>query len=385
MRKIAFALLSNSRDPIPSTRIACLNLFPYLRQAGYRADVVFEPLEPDETPRVDGLVEKVLDGGYETVVFQKIHGDSILQAIRRLRQAGVRTIYSVCDLVDNDMAGAVDATVAVTHYLRSLYDPKLHPRIHVVHDGIERPDLCREFASDRPQRARSLIAGLVTSHSPYAVPVLGVLPRPWRADIIGRFPAAHPWWQRLRRARWGTSRSQSLTNTLRILRAAVHPRVRHISWDPVTVYKRLLACDIGIIPIDADTNCGRQASPPGWKLKSENRLTLKMALGLPVIATPIPSYEAVIRHAENGFFARSRTDWLNCLKRLQDPEVRIEVGARARQAVLARYSMEAQAQAFIEVLEAGRPTGSFRARDGAGVYTEPTGRYAGAKVGPCPD
>jgi glycosyltransferase involved in cell wall biosynthesis len=356
MRKIAFALLSNSRNPIPSTRIACLNLFPYLHQAGYLPDVVFEPVEPHEMPRVDGLVEKVLDGGYETVVFQKIHGDSVLQAIKRLRQAGVRTIYSVCDLVDNDMAGAVDATVAVTHYLRSMYDPRLHPRIHVVHDGIERPDICRKVASDRPQRgARSLIAGLVTSHSPYAVPVLGVLPDPWRAHIIGRFPAVHPWWQRLRRARWGTSGSHSLTSTLRILRAALHPRVRHISWDPVTVYNRLLACDIGIIPIDAAANGGGQASPPGWKLKSENRLTLKMALGLPVIATPIPSYEAVIRHAENGFFARSRADWLSCLKRLQDPQVRMEVGARARQAVLARYSMEAQAQAFIDVLEAVRP------------------------------
>src|SRR5688572_2795801 len=185
MNKIAFALLSNSRNPIPSTRIACLNLFPYLHQAGYRPEVVFEPVEPDETPRVDGLVEKILDGGYGTVVFQKIHGPSVLQAITRLRQAGVRTIYAVCDLVDNEMASAADATIAVTDYLRSMYDPGLHARIHVVHDGIERPHVFRAFAPQPPpQKARPLIAGLVTSHDLYAVPVLRVLPDPWRADII---------------------------------------------------------------------------------------------------------------------------------------------------------------------------------------------------------
>jgi len=352
MSKIAFALLSNSRNPIPSTRIACLNLFPYLEQAGYRPEVVFEPVQPNETPQVDGLVEKVLDGGYETVVFQKIHGPSILETIKRLRHGGVRTIYSVCDLVDNEMAGAVDATIAVTDYLRQLYDPALHARIHVVHDGIERPSLFKAPSRGMDRSGpRSLVAGLVTSHESYAVPILGVLPGPWRANIIGRFPTFNPWWRRLRRARWARPRPDSLWRALQVFRAAVHPGVRHIPWEREAVHSCLLACDIGIIPIDTSDSRAEQAQQPGWKLKSENRLTLKMAVGLPVIATPIPSYEAVIRHGENGFVARSKGDWLNCLRRLQDPELRMNVGARARESVVPRYSVEVQAQAFIDVLE----------------------------------
>jgi glycosyltransferase involved in cell wall biosynthesis len=233
-----------------------------------------------------------------------------------------------------------------------MYDAGLRSHIHVVHDGIERPHVFRTPSQGlNPKKRRSLVAGLVTSHELYAVPVLGVLPEPWRADIIGRFPTIDPWWQRLRRARWGTPPSDSLRTTLRTLRAAAHRRVRHIPWDAETVYTCLLACDIGIIPIEAADNYPEQTPPPGWKLKSENRLTLLMAMGLPVVATPIPSYEAVIRHGQNGFFALSRGDWLSCLRRLQDPQLRMDVGVRARESVLARYSKEAQAHAFMDVLQ----------------------------------
>jgi glycosyltransferase involved in cell wall biosynthesis len=102
--------------------------------------------------------------------------------------------------------------------------------------------------------------------------------------------------------------------------------------------------DIGIIPIDPEVN------PEGWNLKSENRLTMKMCVGLPVISTPIPSYEAVVEHGQNGFLARSRHDWIECLETLRDPALRRGIGERARESVMKKYSMDEQARRLIEVL-----------------------------------
>jgi glycosyltransferase involved in cell wall biosynthesis len=111
----------------------------------------------------------------------------------------------------------------------------------------------------------------------------------------------------------------------------------------------LVEADIGVIPIVADADPAVIA--PAWKVKSENRLTMKMSAGLPVIATPIPSYEAVIEHGVNGFLARTRHDWDRCLDALRDPELRREMGEHARRSVSARFSMQAQAERFIAVCE----------------------------------
>jgi glycosyltransferase involved in cell wall biosynthesis len=110
--------------------------------------------------------------------------------------------------------------------------------------------------------------------------------------------------------------------------------------------------DIGIIPIDASPAHEPGSNAPKWKVKSENRLTMKMCAGLPVVATPIPAYEPVIEQGHNGFLARSRRDWIQCLEALRDPDARREIGQRARESVLVRYSMDEQARRLIAVLEA---------------------------------
>ena len=75
-----------------------------------------------------------------------------------------------------------------------------------------------------------------------------------------------------------------------------------------------------------------------------------MSVGLPVVASPIPSYEAVIQHGINGFLARSERDWATCLTALRDPVRRREMGLAARAFVSEKYSMEAQAAKLLAVL-----------------------------------
>src|SRR5581483_8284204 len=112
-----------------------------------------------------------------------------------------------------------------------------------------------------------------------------------RVTIVGAYPK--PVRQRFKEARWALARKPSQVDRLQYLRFLTHPRIRRVSWDAVGVYDHLLSADVGVIPVE------RAAAEGGkigiWAIKSENRLTLKMATALPVVAAPVPAYLPVIR------------------------------------------------------------------------------------------
>lgn len=343
--RVGFVLLSNSRQSLPSTRISVLNMLPYLRDAGFAAEIAYEPAQPNHTPDLSGLDLRALAARYDLVYFQKVHGSSVLQAVRTLEHAGVRTVFGLCDVVTPEMVEATSATAVVTEHLRMLHPLPLRAKMHVVHDGIEQPAHRRPPASDNHgSRRRPLRAVLVTSSAPTILPILERPPQWLRVSIVGAYPA--PAW-RGRRLRWIREQLavRPVGERLATLSSILDRRIERVPWHPTGVYDQLEQADIGVIPIDME-------HAAAWQLKSENRLTLKMAAGLPVITTPIPAYEAVVEHGRNAFFAHSRADWLQHLEALRDPALRQAVGERARAAVLPRYSKEAQAQALIATLQA---------------------------------
>ncbi|OWW19687.1 glycosyltransferase family protein [Noviherbaspirillum denitrificans] len=349
--KIGFVLLSNSRNPIPSTRIAALNIFPYLRAENLEPHIVFEPEHATETPDVSHLATTLIKEGFQIVVFQKVHGPSVETLARRLSEAGIKTVYSVCDLINTTMADATDATLVVSEYLKSQYPTSLQSKIHIVHDGIEDPEVCKTSWSDHAgSRSRPLRAVLVTSVELDRLPHLEAPPEWLAVTIVGRYAAAGQVMQRFREARWNLARQQCFHDRLAYLRFLANRRIRCLAWSQATAYESMQNADIGILPIETVPAHLPGNVPPPWKLKSENRLTMKMCVGLPVIATPIPSYEPVIKQGVNGFFAQSYADWNKCLGALRDPALRRTMGERARESVRESYSMENQARRLITVL-----------------------------------
>jgi len=346
-KRIGFVLLSNSSAPQPSTRITVLNMLPRLKASGFEPIVVFEPKTAHETPDVSGLTERMQSLRIDIAFFQKVHGTSILAEIKELRRVGIQTIYGVCDRIDEEMVRATDATVVVTDFLKQQHPKDLHPRIHVVHDGIERPSLYRnDLKLDKPKRRISAV--LVTSSAPETIPVFKKIPDFLDLTVVGRYPEHRTQMQELRR---------------RIRRALYRPQEPTLGplfgygfqtrpWHPERVYEHMLNADIGIIPVDMsfDPLPGREISY--WQVKSENRLTLKMALGLPVIASPVPSYIDIIKNGTNGYIAYTQKDWLDALEALRDPQHRKLVGEAARASVLDTYSMDSQASKLIAVLNA---------------------------------
>ena len=354
--KIGFVTLSSAAHALPSTRIAVLNMLPLLRQHGFEAEIVYAPPVPTETPALPvDLLNGIVSQGCDIVVFQKMHGPSVLALASALEARGVRTVYQVCDLVDASMAEATSATFVVTDFLRSLYPRELQPRIHVVHDGIEQPQLARLERAAAGSANAPLHAVLVTSAELTHLPVIGN-PPPWlRVTIVARYPPRSDRVARLRTSRWALARQPGWSGKLDYLRFVTHPRVAREAWDAEGVYRHLLAADVGIIPVETtqdDDDGSPSMQVPAWKVKSENRLTLKMALGLPIVATPIPAYLPIVEQGVNGFLARTRDEWLDCLQQLRDPARRREIGAAARTSVISRYSQEEQACKMAQLFDA---------------------------------
>jgi len=349
--KVGFVLLSPSSNPIPSTRIAVLNMFPYLRSGGFDPHIVFEPGEASSRPDVSGLAPRLIGEGFQVIVFQKVGGPSVEALAEQLRAAGIRTVFCVCDLIDPDMAAATDATVVISDFLKSLYPPALQHKIHIVHDGIEHPERFRAHASRRRGSLTDpLRAVLVTSVNYNHLPQIVKPPRWLHVTIVGRYVPPDAVVKYARQMRLELQHAYTMRELTAYLRFLADWRIRCVAWSPVSVYRHMLDADVGIIPIAAVESASDGETIPSWKVKSENRLSMKMSLGLPVVATPIPSYEPLIRQGENGFFARTRGEWIEHLDTLRDPAVRERIGQAARASVLQRYSMEEQGRLLANVL-----------------------------------
>ena len=76
-----------------------------------------------------------------------------------------------------------------------------------------------------------------------------------------------------------------------------------------------------------------------------------MACGVPCVATPFGVVRDIIRDGENGLFADTQEEWRDAFERLRDPALRRRLGEAGRATVQERYSLDATAPRFVELLE----------------------------------
>ncbi len=353
--RLGFVLASSRNRPLPSTRIAALNMFEGLRQSGFDPHVCFEPETPCETPELKLSATALRSQGIRCVVFQKCYGAHAVALARRLAELEIATIFQVCDVVDEEMCAATDATVVVSEFLRALYPTPLRHKVHVVHDGIEDGNVQRaQLRRSRGDFAHPLRGVLVTASSLTHVPELGLPPHWLRLSIVGRYrsPSTNGTFGALlgavRLLAGPEAAGPPLTERLAF---ALSGRIRRIPWTAQDVREELQRADLALVPSEVDNRLQPPRRPvPTWLVRSENRLTLAMSAALPVVATPIPAYAAVIEHGRNGFLAQGRAQWLDALRKLRDPDCRRDIGNAARASVLDRFSLERQTARFVDVV-----------------------------------
>jgi glycosyltransferase involved in cell wall biosynthesis len=123
-----------------------------------------------------------------------------------------------------------------------------------------------------------------------------------------------------------------------------HIPCRFQPWSTSIYAQNLADSDIALVPVESDTNYNWH-KPPG-------RVLLAMALGLPVVASPIPAYESVIEPGQTGYIARAPAEWIHFIEQLaHNPAQRKTMGLAARQFALNNYSEQEFAQRYNAVIQ----------------------------------
>ena len=107
-----------------------------------------------------------------------------------------------------------------------------------------------------------------------------------------------------------------------------------VEWDENTEVKELQSFDIGIMPLDDKPfNYGKCAF----------KLIQYMALGLPVVATPIGMNDDLVVDNENGFKATTNEEWYSALERLiLSTELRQRLGENGRSLIVSKYTYQSR-------------------------------------------
>lgn len=134
--------------------------------------------------------------------------------------------------------------------------------------------------------------------------------------------------------------------------------VESVPWTLGTEITDIKDFDIGIMPLPDDD----------W---SRGKCGLKalqyMALGIPVIASPVGVNSSIITDGRNGFVAANHDEWIEKLVRLlTDTELRKRFAQEGRKTVEARYSAGVEAPRVLEILERAS-RGSTRAPEAAPI------------------
>jgi glycosyltransferase involved in cell wall biosynthesis len=122
-------------------------------------------------------------------------------------------------------------------------------------------------------------------------------------------------------------------------------------WAEATEAAEIAAADIGVSWVPDD---------PWSQGKCGLKVLQYMAAGLPVVTNPVGVHTEMVRPGETGFLATTEAEWVEAMRTLAaDPDLRRRMGAEGRRLVEERYSVEAGATLWanlIDGLTAGRAT-----------------------------
>lgn len=119
--------------------------------------------------------------------------------------------------------------------------------------------------------------------------------------------------------------------------------VRRLPWSLETEVGHLQSFDIGLMPLPDD---------PFTRGKGGYKLLQYMAMGLPVVASPVGINCEIVTHEVNGFLATTPDDWVRALEKLiLDANLRKTMGYQGRRHMVGHYSLTKGSQTLWRILE----------------------------------
>lgn len=316
--------LLNGTQQTASSRIMGYNVHEYLLSQKIYSKIFYIP-QSRLTSRLDLSlkdIDEILNFNINMLVIVKINaGENLDYLIQSCRKRKIKVVYAVCDLPSIRMVSLADATIASSSYFYKIIPKKFHHQLFIAFDGYEQSRELQKVQG--PEKNVKLVC--VTNMVWDSMPCIKTLPPHVQIKIIG--PSA-----KILRT--------SFKHSALFKKSPFD--VEYVDWEPETVYREILDGDIAIIPWPEINEA--------QKVKSINRLVMFMALGLPVIASPVPSYLEIIKHHHNGFIATKPEEWEKYIVLLRDDlKERQRIGNNARESVLDLYSKEKQGELYLDI------------------------------------
>lgn len=272
-----------------------------------------------------------LDLSYDVYVFQLSQDQEALRCMKALGEAGKVRIYEVDDYyhaipfdnpafsgfrrgkgiklaVMEECMREADAVTVTTPELAERYS-RYNPNVFPLPNCIDLRDSAWRIVVPKTTRDEVVIgwAGSPSHLEDFRL-ILGSLER-----VCRRYP-------RVKVAVGGPENVFSLLKNI--------PEEQKVYYPPVEFsnYPRMLSrFDIGLVPLqDNEFN----------RCKSDLKGLEYSCLGIPFLASPLPSYRRLVKDGENGFLCSNPREWYTRLCRLvEDADVRRRMGQRARETV----------------------------------------------------
>jgi hypothetical protein len=124
-----------------------------------------------------------------------------------------------------------------------------------------------------------------------------------------------------------------------------------VRWCAAREQTDLEPMDIGLAPL---------VDAPMQRHKSGLKALQYMASGMPVVASPVGALREIVANDRCGLHAATTREWTHALDRLiADRDLRLRMGAEARDRVERHWSFESHETAFVDALRGLRPHGGF--------------------------
>jgi len=116
------------------------------------------------------------------------------------------------------------------------------------------------------------------------------------------------------------------------------------NWIPLASFAKMIYdFDILVAPLE---------DSPWNRGKSALRVGIGMALGIPIIASPVGEQKYVVRHGVNGFLARNEEEWYTYLKMfIEDEHLRKKMGKEGRKTAEKELSLDVNGSKLYKVIE----------------------------------
>ena len=295
----------------PSSRLRVYDVAEALEQQ-YGVKNIFPPFQLASCPRA--------------VFVQKVCDRSLFPMLKQLKEKNCRCLYDLCDpiwlqtevnrrrnwSVDEMVAIADEIITPTTAMAKAVTSRYKNCKCRVIADSIAMH--APEFRAPKKhiKKERLMIGWIGTA--------LNMVHLPMIAEPLKRLNALHPIVLRLITASHNG-----------MIPALPEIPVEFIPWSLHDHLRYLSECDIIVIPMSITE---------GTATKSQNRLQLAWALGIPAVFSPIESYlELVVGQAHLGKIAETPEEWAVHLLNLVSPEERNAIGREAHALILKEHSL----------------------------------------------